>query len=130
MASMARKFQTELTTQLARDLIHQHECWLSVATYVLRYEDMVLDQQAELRRLQAALGLQAQALEPILAQLNGLNYDSPGARNEKYHSENLFHKGHITDGRVRAWHAQLPPHLEDEIVSEHREWFRRFGLDR
>jgi hypothetical protein len=67
VASMARKSQTELTAELARHVIHQHECWLSVASYVLRYEDMVLDQQAELRRLQAVLDVQAVPLEPILA---------------------------------------------------------------
>lgn len=129
MASMARKFETQLTLDLARHLIRQHSCWCSVANYVMRYEQMVLDPEAELHRLQTALGLNEIEVASVLKQLSGLDYDSPGSKNETYHSENLFHRGHITDGRVGSWGAQLSAELEGEIVAEDREWFERFGLD-
>ena len=63
----------------------------------------------------------------VLDQLKELSFESQGTRNNVYHKENLFHKGHITDGKIGNWHNELADDFVEQLTREHRDWFRETG---
>lgn len=63
----------------------------------------------------------------IIDELDTLKYESEGDRNAMYNEKNLFHKGHITDGRYGAWKDSLDPALAAEIAKTYAQWFEKYG---
>jgi len=123
LASLKRKFNTEPTNGLAKSLIKKDKLWCDLANYSMRYENMLIDKTNEVENIARCLGINDVKAEVILAQLDELSYESNGQRNNVYNQDNLFHKGHITDGKVGSWQNELSVGFVAELTTQHKAWF-------
>jgi hypothetical protein len=123
LASLKRKFDTKPSFDLAESLIKRDQIWRDVANYSMRYENMLLDKENEIESIAYCLGINDVNPELVLSQINNLSYESSGQKNKIYHKDNLFHKGHITDGREGSWSKELSAEFVAELVINHKEWF-------
>lgn len=137
IASQQRKFGGIPDLGWANHYVKLHEDWMQVADYALKYEDMLEDKERIIRAMIDALhhkGIIAYTSSDhetlpaaIIDELDTLKYESEGDRNAMYNEKNLFHKGHITDGRYGAWKDSLDPALAAEIAKTYAEWFEKYG---
>ena len=127
MASNYRKFGFKPAMETADFLIRQHELWIGVAHYVMRYETMLEGKEDIIGQLARCLGFDEIDSATMVSQLDALRYESPGPKNENYHRINLYHRGHITDGRHGSWKEIIDQSLLDRIVEKYRNWFGNNG---
>ena len=127
IASLARKFDWVPSMQLADGLVEQHEKWTRVAQFVMKYESMLNDKEVIVLRLARMLGFDDVDPVEIIRQTEELGYHSPGPKNGACHAINLYHPGHMTDGRHGSWKSVIEPGLVRAIEDRHREWFERHG---
>ncbi|HEY9841205.1 MAG: hypothetical protein ACAI44_30995 [Candidatus Sericytochromatia bacterium] len=129
IASMARKFGRTPQLGDADHLVAQFRLWMPVAQFVMRYEDMLSDKQSIIAGMAAALGRNGVDPAAILAELEAMSFASPGEKGASYHVTNLYHPGHITDGRHGSWRDVLDPALAQAILARHRDWFEANGYE-
>ena len=131
LASQERSFGRPPTIEDARYFIENDANWRACATHAMRYESFIEDQSAELARIAAALGLDAGAtdLAEVKRELDALSRGSGESQEDGYDKTNLFHKGHVTDGRHGSWRGALPEELVGELEREFAGWFRANGYD-
>ena len=86
---------------------------MNVADFVMRYETMLHDKEN---------------IDPvgITNSIEKLNYQSQGDKNEMYHKTNLYHSGHITDGRHGSWKGLIDTTLIQRIEEKHQGWFKKY----
>lgn len=137
IASQQRKFGGTPDITWAEMYIQLHELWMQKADFTMKYETMLQDRE----RIIAAIAqtIRDKKLVPhcasytppdparICAELDQLSYESAGEKTDQYHKINLYHRGHITDGRIGAWKRTLDPDLAARITEEYRWWFEKYG---
>jgi hypothetical protein len=126
LASNKRKFGTEPTLHLAKRFIENDERWRAVSAYNLRYERMIAKPLIVLAELAEVLEISSDC-RGILEEINRLDYNDDGPKNDNYHMINLLHRNHITDGRHGSWGHTLDPHLLRDIEQTYYEWFMKNG---
>ena len=128
LASNLRKFSTPIDISLVDTFIEWDNKWRKVADYSMKYEDMLKNPEQEIKNIGKLLGYSGNA-HVIIDAIKKLNYDSNGSRNETYNEKNLFHKNHITDGRIGSWKGQIEPELLIEIEDRYKDWFLNNGYN-
>lgn len=126
LASNKRKFGTEPTLHLAKRFIENDERWRSVSAYNLRYERIIAEPLIVLTELAEVLEISSDC-GIILEELNRLDYNDDGPKNDNYHMINLLHRNHITDGRHGSWRDTVDPYLLKDIELTYYEWFMKNG---
>ena len=127
MASNYRKFGFKPSMETADFLLRQHEQWISAARYVMRYETMLEGKEEVIAQVAHALDMEGINPRAFAVELDALQYENPGPKNENYHRINLYHRGHITDGRHGSWKDIIDKSLLDRIVDKYRDWFSQNG---
>mgnify|MGYP003856722567 CR=1 FL=1 len=125
LASMYRQFGQEPTLDAASSAIENHECWLRYAGFVMKYEDMAANKLVIVQSLAEKLGIKEYEATKVVEEVDGLK--KTNSDSAKYDTTNLYHKGHITDGRHGSWEGILNKDLEKKIVDKHYDWFKRYG---
>lgn len=125
LASNARKFGAKPSINLADNLISQHNKWVHVADFSMKYEEMLKDKKNLVSGIAAMLKIAVSDPEMVCRQIDEMSYESEGEKNDAYHQTNLFHRGHMTDGRYRSWKGVIDKELEKAIVDRHLEWFEK-----
>jgi len=122
-ASAIRKFDIEPHTKFCEQWIRDDKDWKNAADCVMRYEDFVENQEKEIHKIAAALGIKNYSVENILQQIADLK--SGAKSKEKPHDkQSLFHKNHATTkGGHGNWHSEINGELLHQIETECREWF-------
>lgn len=123
LASSVRMFQSAADIDKVNHWIQNDMNWKAHAHFVMKYEDFILSPRSELEKLAAVIGYSESIVE-LEHNLGSLNYNSQGEKNRRYHTLNLFHKEHITDGRHGSWSKNLPNSLVDEIEDTYSDWLR------
>lgn len=127
LASLKRKFNNNPTAEAARNLVDSYNHWQGVAVYSICYEHMLNNQLIEIANIAKCLNISDVEPTIVLNQLTELSFESKGTRNDVYHKENLFHKGHITNGKIGDWHNELAADFVEQLTKEHEDWFRVNG---
>jgi hypothetical protein len=127
MASMQRKFAVAPSLQEADSFIEQYELWVKHADYAMKYESMIECEKREIERIAASIGMADVDAEGIMRQLSGLSYESGGNASGAYNKENLYHKGHITNGKAESWQEAVSGDLELRIENKHGAWLKELG---
>lgn len=127
IASSLRKFGQPPTLEVADEYLSQYEKWTGVADFVMRYETMLEDRTGMVMQIARQLGIADTDPDGITAAIAELGYRSEGPRNRHYHTTNLFHAGHITDGRHGSWKGVLDEPLVRAIEERHKAWFEKCG---
>ena len=127
IASGIRKFGWVPSVEVADNLIIQHERWMNVADFVMRYETMLHDKENIIADLARLFDIKNVDPAGIVNSIEQLNYQSQGDKNEMYHKTNLYHSGHITDGRHGSWKGLIDPALIQKIEEKHQGWFKKYN---
>jgi len=127
LASAVRKFGVNPSLGVVDYYINMYEKWTAVADLVVSYEDIVENKQETIGKLGAVLGIHDLDAPAIEHAIDSMRYEGEGSKNEQYNEVNLFHKGHITDGRHGSWEGFLEPELIRQIEKSHKSWFERRG---
>lgn len=124
VASSYRKFRRTPTIEVADQFIAQYGKWENVAHYVMRYESMLTDKENIIEDLKNILLLEKNEIDntEIVRTIETLNYQNSGNKNEIYHTTNLYHRDHITDGRHGSWKDTLDISLVKEIEKKYKSW--------
>ena len=130
-ASLQRKFKN-FSMETVRETVEWHAQWARVAVYDLRYENLLTDRMAELRKVAAHLRLPTAATEKlpyeaILQKLEGERFTEKRSTAQRFDAVNLLHDGHITDGRHGSWQGVLSEESTAAIESQYKEWLRARG---
>lgn len=123
VVSMQRMFGNKPTMALIDGFLEQFDQWSRVADLTFRYESLG-DKRDAMVKLHTICGLTPNEIDEKLATLASMRYEDPGSKNNRYHSENLLHKGHVTDGRSGLWQGVLDKGLLAEVEAKHKDWFR------
>ncbi len=107
---------------MARKYIDWDKKWRQHANFIMRYEDMIEHPQKIVDDLTQSMGVRGIDSLKICEKIDNMSYKSSTNRNQVYHSENLFHDGHITNGGHGAWTNSLSPGLIAEIEVEFADW--------
>jgi hypothetical protein len=127
LASLKRKFNNNPTAESAQNLVDSFNHWQEVAVYSMCYEHMLSNKLIEIVNIAKCLDITDVEPTLVLNQLKDLSFESKGTRNDVYHKENLFHKGHITNGKIGNWHNELADDFVEKLTNKHRDWFRANG---
>lgn len=138
VASQSRKFAPPPNILGFVDrVVTSHEYWMQKASYSMRYEDMLAAKAGILSRVlhhlhecgiaNRAKGHLHRNETDLLEALASLQYDSDGQKNGRYNEVNLYHRGHITDGRHGSWNTTLEASVAAEIVHKYQWWFVKYG---
>ena len=127
IASNYRKFGEIPCMEEADYLIYQYEKWASVADFIMRYESMITDKISIIKKLGEDLEIYQFSPEEIIQRIKELSYENEGEKNIKYHRVNLYHPGHITDGRYGSWNGFIDPELIKKIEIKYKHWFVKCG---
>jgi len=123
IASGIRKFGWVPSEKVADNLIIQHERWMKEADLVMRYETMLHNKESIINDLARLFDIKNVDPAGIANSIEELNYQSQGDKNDMYHKTNLYHSGHITDGRHGSWKGLIDTALIQKIEEKHQEWF-------
>ncbi len=123
LASMKRKFGLEPSLDAASNFILHHNHWINQSHFVMKYEDMAENKASIVANLATRFQLNDVDVDAVLAEVEPMK----SAPVDKYDTENLYHAGHITDGRHGSWEGIISPELEKEILDKHRDWFEQYG---
>jgi hypothetical protein len=137
IASQQRKFGGTPNMSWADAYVQLHEQWMQKADFSMRYETMLQDQEGIIAGIAEVIG-SGRAVPPfppnimpeparIVAELQRLNYEADGEKNGRYHKINLYHRDHITDGRIGSWQGSLDGQLASRITEKYRWWFDKYG---
>jgi hypothetical protein len=127
LASRLRIWNTQPSMNYVDKCISKYYRYLDVADLVVPYHDIISDKQIVVRSIGQSLGISDFNSHDICDEIASLNYFTEGKKH--VHNEiNLFHKGHITDGRSGTWKDQVDPGLIREIEAKYRDWFIECGL--
>ena len=129
LASMKRRFGVGPSIRVVDQLIRQDALWRARADFVMRYEDFIESAAGELESLLGSMGLGSLDAEEILREIDALAEASSQAGEGAYDAQNLFLKGHVTDGRHGAWEGDLEALLVREIERRYDWWFYENGYD-
>jgi hypothetical protein len=127
LASGIRKFGWIPSLEAADNIIIQHEQWMNVADLVMRYETMLQDKENIITDLARLFDIKNVDPAGIANSIEQLNYQSQGDKNEMYHKTNLYHSGHITDGRHGSWKGLIDLDLIQKIEEKHQGWFKKYN---
>lgn len=126
LLSLQVKFGQEPRPELVDYLMGLDRDWRPHAHLILAYEKMMQDQAATLAQLAELLKLPETDLNAVLHELKGLSFDSAGAKGDyqgsRFHRENLFHEGHITESK-----EVLSPSVLDYLERRYGDWMRAQG---
>lgn len=130
LTSMQRAFDQPPTMQFAKQLIHNDRKWKSVATFVVRYEDMMSKKTETIRRLANHLGIDPVDARRIDDRIERMRHEDPSVGKSKSHNaKNLLHASHITDGRHGSWVNELPEDFVSQVEEELADWFIANGYE-
>ena len=118
LASHERKFATYPTVELANTFLKSDK-----SNYSMKYESMMAFPEKVIEAVCDVLQLQDIDFTEVLNQVNQLNYQADGDKNDRYHKANLYHSGHITNGHEGSWKGQLSDSLIRELESLYGDWF-------
>lgn len=127
LASAKRKFGRQPTLEHVDFLVEEHSKWILIAQYSMKYEDMLTSPQLIINAVATILGIKDYSVEALMEELNSLSYQSYGERNGTYNSLNLFHKDHITSGKISDYQDELSSSLVQQINDRHQVWFEDNG---
>jgi len=127
LASSFRKFGQVPSIEAADALVSQYEKWMNVANVVMRYESMLDDKESIITQLVHLFGMQNIDPARIVENIERISYQSQGSKNATYHNVNLYHRGHMTDGRHGSWKGLIDSNLLKQIEEKHQEWFEKCG---
>ena len=125
LASSHRKFNQEPTLEIASSVIENHERWIKCAGFIMKYEDMANNKIALVDGLAEKLGIKSYDAASTISQVDNMKAQNVNSRN--FDPNNLYHEGHITDGRHGSWENSISKELESQIVEKHYDWFKRYG---
>ena len=127
IASSFRKFGTKPSIKLASQFIEQHFKWEKISNYTMRYETMLKDKEKIVMEIANVLNIKSCSPQKIINQIENMNYNSNGKKNEIYNMDNLFHRDHITDGRHGSWRDTLSESFIKEIENKYSSWLNDYG---
>lgn len=129
IASSFRKFGKHPSISQVGYFIDQHRKWIASADYVMRYESMLQDKEKIVSEVAKVLNLEFGNPAEIVNAIDNMHYDNNGKKNDAYHMENLYHRGHITDGRHGSWNGVLSESLLQEIENKYSDWLIENGYE-
>ena len=88
----------------------------------MKYELMVKAKEQTVKTLSEILKLESVEPKTIVTELEQLNYEDQGEKNDVYNKVNLLHKNHITDGRHGSWKNNLSKKFIEQIEEKYRDW--------
>lgn len=121
MASAQRKFNHTPSMQQCDDFLMQYKMWTSVATFIMKYEDIMNDQISTIKEISKILDI---SVNPFIihAELKKIRFN--GQPTDKYDSCTLLHQNHITsDGKPGAWKTTINSTLISHIENKYKWWF-------
>lgn len=127
LASLYRKFGQIPSIKAADALVVQHQRWMNVADFVMCYESMLEDKVTVIKQLAKLFGMENIDPDQIIKSIEQMSYQSEGSKNANYHNVNMYHIGHVTDGRHGSWKGVLDDDLLKQIEEKHRGWFDKLG---
>ncbi len=127
LASSQRKYGHTPTMQRADSFAEQYEKWVGVTDFTMRYESMLINKKGFVEQVAETLGVESLDSTAIVEEIEQLDYQIEGPRNERYHEVNLLHQGHLTDGRHGAWKTGGNEELFARIEQKHQDWFNACG---
>lgn len=127
IASFLRHFGRALSLEEIDALMIQDQLWRQKADFTMQYERMMQDPAAVVEDIARVLKIPEVNSQAIVAEIASMDYDSPGPKTLGHHQINLFHRGHITDGRHGSWHQVLTPDMEKILVAKYHDWFVENG---
>jgi hypothetical protein len=95
----------------------------------MKYEDMMNDKAFVCQKISEILSVRDVDIGVVLSSLESVNYDAEGVKNKKYNLENLYHKNHITDGRVGSWVKYLEEGFVRILEEQYESWFLENGYE-
>ncbi len=123
LASSKRKFNTNPTIEQADGIIQQYYLWKDVSSYTMCYENMIVNPLLEITNIAQILNIFDVNLHQIQSNLQSLSYNTEGAKTDNYNKHNLYHNGHLTDGRQSSWHNELNEDLSRQVFQKYKNWF-------
>ena len=131
-ASLHRKFKIEFSTKAVHDTFHDYTNWKKIASYDLRYEQLLIDKPSELEKIAAVLKLPSRTLDElhnqtISKEIDAEKFTAQRTTAQRYDSVNLLHDGHFTDGRHGSWKNIVPDATIAAIETEFRDWMLAEG---
>jgi len=131
-ASLCRKFKSAFSMDTLREAVAAHAHWARVASYDLRYENLLADKLTELKNVARALRLSEKAItalpfDSVLKQIDQQEFSEKRSTAQRFDSVTLLHDGHITDGRHGSWADILPADVVRAIETEFRPWLVQRG---
>ncbi len=129
IASLQRKFGIKPTIDVATELLTEFDRWVACADVVLKFEHMLTHQEESIVAVAHALGIRDADKHWVEAAGSNLEFDSDGAKNERYNMENLYHRDHFTHGGTKTWSGQIPDEIIGSIEREHETWFVQHGYE-
>ncbi len=128
VASLSRKYGILPSIESADQLVSSYHKWVKIADFVVPYDAILGDKELIVNSLAEKLAIRNFNPSQIVQEIAGMSYDSEGRKNEHYHEVNLYHQGHMTDGRVKSWDGHVDPELICKIEYNHQDWFENCGF--
>ncbi len=129
IASRRRIWGTGVSARFVKHLMKQARHLESRAVYVMRYEDMIVDdnKMGILQEIEKALGYTGTDLQSVLDELNGLTCPKTLPAGQAHDNKTLLHENHITNGRAMSFEEDLTPDEIKLIQDVDPEWFTSRG---
>ena len=108
--------------------------WLNRCGILVRYEDLVRDTEAELRRIESYLQLETGDYTKARS-FQEMKYGQPkygaglGHGFDEQKAKDLAEKN-FRKGKIGSWKEEMPPHYQDLFWSFHCETLQHFGYSR
>lgn len=134
-------YQSDQLAELVSFLLQQHSLWTSqVNTYVSKYEDIILNLEAEIRNIGMFIGVALDdgavceygrrfSLQNQLAYIQSIPDEDliQATAYDVYDSKTLLHRNHITDGSQGRYLKDLSSAQVAVIEELAQEWLTKYG---
>ncbi len=128
LASRTRIWNVQPTMKFADDYVMRHKKFCDRADMIVPFESLLQDKVALVREMSNVLGIANVDFDSIDEEVRLLSHKK-SADSRQHDKENLYHKGHITDGGSGTWVGQIDPGLILAIEEKHASWFKSCGYE-
>jgi len=124
LASRKRMWGMEPTMDVARGLATESQFFDKAAHYIMRHEDFLLNPRKIVEDIAAQLGVTVD-IDKVMAELSADK--KPASDGKPYNKEELYHEGHVTNGKHMAFKGVVCDKLIKRIEDSFGDWFTERG---
>lgn len=125
LASRKRMWGMDPTMEVARSLFVECEFFEKASNYVMRYEDFIANPMAILKDLVRYFDADELDIEAIQVMLQAEK--KPASDGKPYNKEELYHRGHVTNGQHMTFQGVVSDKLIEQIEDSFGSWFIDHG---